>query len=292
MFKRKLKKAAIIAACFLFIAAASEGRSVGNHVIVLTDTTKASPDSTTQDHHHFDASGICICMPGLTAEQLSVAPRVQLNKQARVFVNEYLGEHGYFLEKIKAKSTSSFSIIDEVFTKYGLPVELKYLAVIESKLNVNAASGAGAVGLWQLMPVAAKQFGLKVNGKNDERRNAYKSTEAAAKCIRYLHKMFDDWLLTLAAYNSGPGRVFSAIKKSGSRNFWVLQQYLPEETRRHVKKFIAMHYFFEGNGSLTTLTKAETKTHKKEVSEFLQSIDTVPVSSPETDKNGMVISAR
>jgi membrane-bound lytic murein transglycosylase D len=211
-----------------------------------------------------------------------------MNKQASLFVNHYLDENSFFLEKIRAKSESSFRIIDEVFTRHGLPVELKYLAVIESKLNSNAVSGAGAAGLWQLMPVAAKQFGLKVNGKIDERRNARKSTEAAAKCIRYLHRMFDDWLLTLAAYNAGPGRVLSAIKRSGSRNFWVLQQYLPDETRKHVKKFIAMHYFFEGQGSLTTLTKAETKNHQQEVAEFLASIG----PDPEPEKDSMVISAR
>jgi membrane-bound lytic murein transglycosylase D len=109
-----------------------------------------------------------------------------------------------------------------------------------------------------------------VSGKNDERRNTYKSTVAAAKCLIYLHNMFDDWLLTLAAYNSGPARVLSAIKKSGSRNFWVLQKYLPLETRKHVKKFIAIHYYFEGHGSLTTLTKAETKAHIDDVADFMK----------------------
>lgn len=273
MFKRKLKKVSFIAACFLFIAAVSEGRSAGDHSAVFTDTSKAIVDSTTLDLHYFDANGLCICLPELSEEQLSEAPKVHLNKQARSFVNHYIDEHGFFLEKLKAKSTAPFQVIDEVFTNHNLPVQLKYLAVIESKLNVNASSGAGAVGLWQLMPVAARQFGLKIQGKNDERRNAYKSSVAAARCIKYLYKMFDDWLLTVAAYNSGPGRVFAAIKKSGSRNFWALQQFLPEETRNHVKKFIAMHYFFEGKGSLTTLTKAETNAHKKAVSDFIEKIE-------------------
>lgn len=270
MFKRKLKKAAFIASCFLFIAAASGGRTAAEQYGDPADTSKAIlPDSTSFDMHHFDESGLCVCVPGLSDEQLTLAPRIILNKQARKFVSDYVGEHGFFLEKIRSKSAPTFAVIDEVFTTYDLPVELKYLAVIESKLNTQAVSGAGAVGLWQLMPVAAKQFGLKI-GKYDERRNAYKSSVAAAKCLKYLHKMFDDWLLTLAAYNCGPGGVFKAIKKSGSRNFWVLQQHLPEETRKHVKKFIAMHFFFEGHGSITTLTKAETKAHISAVADFVK----------------------
>jgi membrane-bound lytic murein transglycosylase D len=98
--------------------------------------------------------------------------------------------------------------------------------------------------------------------------------------------MFDDWLLTLAAYNSGPARVLSAIKKSGSRNFWELQQFLPEETRMHVKKFIAMHYYFEGHGSLVTLTKAETKAHIEAVADFVKRQEQIKADSlvvkPET----------
>ena len=120
------------------------------------------------------------------------------------------------------------------------------------------------------MPATARQFGLKINGKNDERKHSYKSTVAAARCLNYLHGIFDDWLLTLAAYNSGPGTVLSAIKKSGSRNFWVLQKYLPLETRNHVKKFIALHYYFEGHGSLATLTKSETKAHISAVATFVE----------------------
>ncbi len=269
MFKRKLKKAVFIASSFLFMAATSGGKSVADAVPNPTDTCDVSA-GTALNMHAFDETGLCVCLPGLTAEQLLLAPRIQLNKHAGKFVDDYLDKNGFFLGKIKDRSGSYFNVIDEVFSKYDLPVELKYLAVIESKLNNNASSGAGAVGLWQLMPAPARQFGLKVGGKNDERRHTYKSSVAAAKCLVYLHKMFDDWLLTLAAYNCGPGGVFKAIKKSGSRNFWVLQQYLPEETRKHVKKFIAMHYYFEEHGSLTTLTKAETKAHISAVADFVR----------------------
>ena len=284
MFKQKMFKAGIAAGSFIFMAAAPGNKPV----IPFDDITNSclinEPDSLQKDGHAFDATGLCTCLPNLSTTELSAAPRIELNKQVAGFVNEYIHVNDFYLDKIKAKSASFFTVIDTVMVQYNLPVELKYLAVIESKLDNRIVSGAGAAGLWQLMPSAARSFGLKVNGKNDERRNTYKSTVAAAKCLIYLHNIFDDWLLTLAAYNSGPARVLSAIKKSGSRNFWVLQKYLPLETRKHVKKFIAIHYYFEGHGSLTTLTKAETKAHIDDVAEFIrmqehQKIDSLPAET-------------
>jgi membrane-bound lytic murein transglycosylase D len=111
-------------------------------------------------------------------------------------------------------------------------------------------------------------MGLKVNGNYDERTSTYKSTAAAAKYLKMLDKMFGDWLLVIAAYNSGPGPVLKAIKRSGSRNFWRLQHLLPLETRNHVKRFIAVHYYFEGGAGVTTQTKAELEQHNKLVDQF------------------------
>jgi membrane-bound lytic murein transglycosylase D len=161
------------------------------------------------------------------------------------------------LTKVKERSEKHFPMMDSVFNKYNLPVELKYLAVIESELKPSATSNVGAKGPWQFMPETAKLLGLKVTAHYDERVNYRKSTKAAAIYLKDLHREFGDWLLVLAAYNSGPGPVYAAIKKSGSRNFWKLQNYLPAESRDHVKKFIATHYYFEGQGGITTLTKAE-----------------------------------
>jgi membrane-bound lytic murein transglycosylase D len=101
------------------------------------------------------------------------------------------------------------------------------------------------------MPTTAREIGLKINGKYDERTHFYKSTVAAAKYLKSLYGYFGDWLLVLAAYNSGPGTVFKAIHKSGTRNFWALQAFLPAESRGHVKRFIATHYFFEEQGSVS-----------------------------------------
>jgi hypothetical protein len=128
------------------------------------------------------------------------------------------------------------------------------------------------------MPETAQVLGLKVNRRCDERSNYYKSTIAAAKYLRDLYTLFDDWLLVLAAYNGGPKPVYTAIQKSGSRNFWVLQGYLPAESREHVKKFIATHYFFEGRGSVTTLTKSENAAYKKTVDAFIKSLQKPKVS--------------
>ena len=191
------------------------------------------------------------------------ANRVRLNKNAVKFVSTYIKKNNEELVKIKEKSTAPFKTMDVVFKKYGLPLELKYLAVIESELNPAAVSRVGAVGTWQLMPVTAKILGLKVGRKNDERKQVAKSTNAAALYLRDLYTEFGDWLLVMAAYNCGPGPVYTAIRKSGSHNFWALQNYLPEESRDHVKKFIATHYYFEGNGSATTLTKAENIRYNK-----------------------------
>ena len=162
------------------------------------------------------------------------------------YINRYIDRNIESLEKIRKKNKHTFRMMDGVFTKFDLPLELKYLAVIESELKPTAVSRVGAVGTWQLMPETARILGLKITDKYDERTHTYKSTKAAAIYLCDLHNEFNDWLLVLAAYNCGPGPVYKAIKKSGSRDFWKLQNYLPLESRTHVKRFIATHYYFEG----------------------------------------------
>ncbi len=177
----------------------------------------------------------------------------QIHPQAWGFIQDYLDRHGKNLQKMKTWGIPYFTLIDNVLTQYALPHELKYLAVIESGLNTNATSWVGARGPWQFMPYTAKEYGLNVNGWIDERTDYFRSTHAAAKYLTSLYNDLNDWLLVIAAYNGGPGRVYSAIKKSGSRDFWKLQYYLPEESRNHVKKFIATHYIMEGKGGVTTV---------------------------------------
>lgn len=169
----------------------------------------------------------------------------QVNPYSENFMEGYLQSHTKFLQNLKQTSMPYFNFIDGILAQYGLPKELKYLAVIESNLKPNALSSAGARGPWQFMSYTAKDYGLQVNQFVDDRTDYFKSTHAAAKYLLTLYKDLKDWLLVIAAYNGGPGRVYSAIKKSGSRNFWNLQYYLPEESRNHVKKFIATHYIME-----------------------------------------------
>jgi membrane-bound lytic murein transglycosylase D len=172
----------------------------------------------------------------------------QVNPQAESYMQGYLKEHTNSLLKMKTWGLPYFNLIDNIFAQYGLPRELKYLAVIESNLSTSATSWVGAGGPWQFMPYTAKDYGLVVTPGYDERRDYYKSTNAAARYLLTLYKSLHDWLLVIAAYNGGPGRVYSAMKRSGSKNFWALQYYLPEESRNHVKKFIATHYIMEGTG--------------------------------------------
>lgn len=176
----------------------------------------------------------------------------QVNPYAESYMQDYLKAHSKYLLRMKSWAGNYFNLIDNILVQYGLPRELKYLAVIESNLSVGATSWVGAGGPWQFMPYTARDYGLQVGGGIDERRDYFKSTHAAARYLLTLYRQTRDWLLVIAAYNGGPGRVFDAIKRSGSRNFWALQYYLPTESRNHVKKFIATHYIMEGSGGITT----------------------------------------
>lgn len=172
------------------------------------------------------------------------------------FVRKYLQVHYRTLNYVQGKSDNSFSIIDNVLKQHDIPKELKYLAVIESALNHNAVSRAGAVGPWQLMSSTARLMGLTVSRKRDDRRDWYKSTNAAAKYLSILYENLNDWLLVVAAYNSGPAPVMRAINRTGSRNFWDIKQYLPKETQGHVLAFIATATIFENLSSFLGLSEA------------------------------------
>ncbi len=176
----------------------------------------------------------------------------QVNSNATGFIESYMKSHGKYLENMKGWGQPYFNLIESILMQYGLPKELKYIAVIESNLKTGAVSSKGAGGPWQFMPATARQYNLVINNYTDERTDYFKSTHAASRYLLSLYKQLHDWLLVMAAYNGGPGRVMSAMQRSGSRNFWELQYYLPEESRTYVKRFIATHYIMEGGGGVTT----------------------------------------
>ena len=133
-------------------------------------------------------------------------------------------------------------IFEETFSRYGLPLELKYLAIIESGLNPTARSRAGALGMWQFMYTTARSYGLKINSFVDERMDVEKAADAAARYLRDAYTVFGDWNLAICSYNCGAGNVQKAIRRSGSRKFWDIYDFLPRETRGYVPAMIGAMY--------------------------------------------------
>ncbi|MDX1685903.1 MAG: transglycosylase SLT domain-containing protein [Saprospiraceae bacterium] len=157
------------------------------------------------------------------------------------YIKDYLG-YKEGTSTILGRQMVFFPLFEDVLAKKDVPTDLKYLPIVESALNPNAISRVGAAGLWQFMRSTGRMMGLRINSVVDERRNPYRSTEAAADYLQLLYEEFEDWTLVLAAYNAGPGRVRKAISRADSRDFWKIKRYLPSETRRYVPAFIAVNY--------------------------------------------------
>lgn len=168
---------------------------------------------------------------------------VTYNQIVKRFIELYAYQRRTQVSNMLAMSEYYFPIFEQALEANGLPLELKYLPIIESGLNPNAVSRMGAAGLWQFMYSTGKVYGLQINSLTDERRDPIKSTESAMKFLKSLYQMFGDWNLAIAAYNCGPGNVRKAIARSGGkRNFWDIYYYLPRETRSYVPLFIAANY--------------------------------------------------
>ncbi len=168
------------------------------------------------------------------------------NYIVRGYINQYVAGRGTTLSRILALSQYYFPIIEEELLAAGLPLELRYLPIIESNLTIRATSFMGAVGLWQFMPATGKNLGLEINSLVDERCDILKSTRAACKFLSYLYKVYGDWTLAIAAYNCGPGNVNKALARAGDKrkSFWDIYDFLPTETRGYVPKFVAAAYAF------------------------------------------------
>ena len=166
------------------------------------------------------------------------------NEVVRKYIDTYV--EGKMREKVSymlGAANFYIPIFEEALEAYGLPLELKYLPIIESALNPSAVSRAGAAGLWQFMTSTAKIYGLTINSLVDERRDPIKSTWAAARYLKDLYDIYKDWNLVIAAYNCGPGNVNKAIKRTeGKADYWEIYYNLPKETRGYVPAFIAANY--------------------------------------------------
>lgn len=193
------------------------------------------------------------------------------NSTVQGFIDLYAVRRRDISTKVLGMSELYFPMIEEYLAKYEIPLEMKYLAIVESALNPTVISHAGAGGLWQFMVSTGKMYGLDVSSYQDERFDAYKSTEAACKYLKFLYKTFGDWQLALAAYNSGPGNVNKAIRRSGGkRDFWSIKPFLPKETQGYVPAFIAVNYVMNHASEYNIYPK-------KPLTTFFE-IDTVGVS--------------
>lgn len=169
--------------------------------------------------------------------------KLAFNNEVKFFIELYAYKRRYTTAKVLGLSDMYFPLFEELLDKYNLPLEFKYLAVVESALNPTAKSKAGAVGLWQFMLTTGKIYNLEVSSFEDQRSDPYKATDAACQYFKYLYDIYGDWELVLAAYNCGPGNVNKAIRRSGrKKNYWELWPYLPKETRGYVPAFIAVNY--------------------------------------------------
>lgn len=166
------------------------------------------------------------------------------NEHVQAYIDLYLVKARSVTAKIIGLTEIYNPLFEQMLDKYNIPLELKFLPIIESALNPRVKSWAGAMGLWQFMYPTGKMYGLEVNSYVDERCDPIKATEAACKYLKYLYSWYKDWNLALAAYNAGPGTINNAIRKSGGKtNYWDIFPYIPKETRGYVPAFIAANYF-------------------------------------------------
>ena len=189
-------------------------------------------------------------------EKIQTPIPLAYNSQVQEYIDLYALRKRGLTERVMGLANLYFPLYEQIFDQQGLPLEFKYLSIVESALNPTAVSRVGATGLWQFMLATGKLYKLKVNSYVDERRDPVKSTMAAAQYFKDMYAIYNDWLLVIAAYNCGAGNVNRAIARSGGkRTFWEISPYLPKETRGYVPAFIAVTYLmnYSSEHNLTSI---------------------------------------
>lgn len=175
--------------------------------------------------------------------KISTPIPMTFNKQVKDYINLYAYRRGALTARVSGLSRLYFPTFEQTLDKYGIPIEFKYLSIVESALNPTAVSPMGATGIWQFMYNTGKLYNLNINSYIDERRDVALATDAACRYFKEMYEVYGDWLLVVASYNCGPGNVNRAIARAGgSKNFWEISKYLPAETRGYVPAFIAVTY--------------------------------------------------
>ena len=227
----------LVVACFLLFVSPTYAQQQGA-------AAAGNPTGMVMPNYHYDY------VPDFTYEE--VATRIaametempfELNDRIFSFVQYFTVRNRQYIKMVLARKAKYFPMYEETMGKNGVPTEIQFLSIIESGLDPRIMSKMGAVGLWQFMPATGRMYGMQVNTDIDDRMDPEKSTDAAAKYLKSLYKMFGDWEVALAAYNCGPGNVNKAIRKSGGKKtFWGIYDFLPKETRSYVPQFQAMLY--------------------------------------------------
>ncbi len=253
-----MRKLLLSLSCLLFIGVSAQNDSISSGVVIDSDSAYLAFLKEYQHIFAYDqfVADSTAATTDIAGDAVNVKNRLFVldqntpfelvyNDRVLAFIKVYLERKKEQTEWMLGLSRQYFPMMEEALDRHNMPLELKYLSVVESALNPTARSRAGAVGLWQFMYSTGRLYGMTITSYEDERKNPLKATEAACQYLGDLYKMFGNWELALAAYNSGPGNVRKAIRRSGGKKtYWEIYPHLPRETRGYVPAFIAVNYAF------------------------------------------------